>query len=211
MRESRIKFDSGELALEGILIFPDGEGPFPAVVVCHPHPLYGGSMHNNVVSVVCIALAQASIISLKFNFRGVGSSQGAFSQGTGEQGDVAAAISYITSLSQVKPDAIGLAGYSAGAAFGLPVACEDERVKAIAAVSPPLPMFDFEFLRGCLKPKILICGDTDDFTPADRFLGFCQELPEPKECRTVEGADHFWWGHESGLADKVAAFFAKGL
>jgi len=211
MKKTRIIFPSGELSLEGILALPEGMGPFPAVIVCHPHPLYGGSMDNNVVYSLCETLTQASLVSFKFNFRGVGGSQGESGQGIGEQEDVEAAISSISTVKEVDSKRIGLAGYSAGAGFAFPVGFNDARIKALAAVSPPLPMFDFDFLKGCLKPKLLILGSRDSFIPSDQFLEFCQSLPEPKECESIEGADHFWWGYESGLAAKVVAFFSKVL
>ena len=211
MQKTRVTFRCDELSLEGVLTIPEGTGPFPAVIVCHPHPLYGGSMDNNVVYSVSEALTQASLISLKFNFRGVGRSQGAFSQGIGEQEDVNAAISFVTTMSEVDSKSIGLVGYSAGAGFSIPVGFKDARIKALAAISPPLSMFDFEFLKGCLKPKLLISGSRDDFTPPSQFIEFCQNLPEPKEYESIEGADHFWWSYESDLATKVAAFFTKVL
>jgi alpha/beta superfamily hydrolase len=211
MKQARVSFPSGELFLEGILAIPEGAGPFPAVIVCHPHPLYGGSMDNNVVYSLFEALTQASLASLKFNFRGVGGSQGEFGQGIGEQEDVEAAISFISTVKGVNSKRIGLAGYSAGAGFALPVGLNDVRIKAMAAVSPPLSMFDFDFLKVCPKPKLLISGGRDNFTSADQFLEFCQNLPEPKEYESIEGADHFWWGYESGMAAKVTAFFIKVL
>ena len=211
MREERVKFPSGELTLEGIVGVPEGDGPFPAVIVCHPHPLYGGDMYNNVVSTVCAALVQASLVAFRFNFRGVGGSGGSYGDGVGEQEDVRSAIAYVAELGYVDKERIGLAGYSAGAGFGMPVACNDEGVKAICAISPPLSMFDFACLSDCTKPKLLLCGGRDDFTPANRFLEFCEGLPEPKEYGTVDNADHFWWGHESALADRVAAFFTGAL
>jgi len=211
MKQTRMSFASGDLVLEGILAIPKGAGPFPAVIVCHPHPLYGGSMDNNVVSSLSETLTQESLASLKFNFRGVGGSQGEFGQGIGEQEDVAAAISFITTVKKVDPARIGLAGYSAGAGFALPVGFKDKRIAALAAVSPPLPMFDFDFLKNCPKPKLLISGSRDNFTPTYQFLEFCQNLPEPKECESIEGADHFWWGYESRLAAKVTAFFTRVL
>jgi alpha/beta superfamily hydrolase len=211
MKQARVSFPSGELFLEGILAIPEGAGPFPAVIVCHPHPLYGGSMDNNVVYSLSEALTQASLASFKFNFRGVGESQGEFGQGIGEREDVKAAISFISTVKGVNSKRIGLAGYSAGAGFALPVGLNDVRIKALAAVSPPLPMFDFDFLKSGPKPKLLISGSRDNFTPADQFLEFCQNLPEPKEYESIEGADHFWWGYESRLAAKVTAFFIKVL
>jgi alpha/beta superfamily hydrolase len=211
MKKTRISFSSGRLFLEGILAIPEGAGPSPAVIVCHPHPLYGGSMDNNVVYSLSETLTQAALISFKFNFRGVGGSQGEFGQGIGEREDVEAAISFISTVKGVDSERIGLAGYSAGAGFALPVGFNDDRIRALAAVSPPLPMFDFDFLKSCLKPKLLISGSRDDLIPTDQFLEFCQNLPEPKECESIEGADHFWWGYESLLAAKVAAFFTKVL
>lgn len=211
MKEIRVSFPSGELFLEGVLAIPEGAGPFPAVIVCHPHPLYGGSMDNNVVYSLSETLTQASLASFKFNFRGVGGSQGEFGQGIGEQEDVEAAISFINTVKKVDSKRIGLAGYSAGAGFALPVGLNDVRIKALAAVSPPLPMFDFDFLKSCPKPKLLISGSRDNFTPADQFFEFCQSLPEPKEYESIEGADHFWGGYESSLAAKVTAFFTKVL
>ena len=211
MKETEIKFSSGELSLEGILSVPEGTGPFPAVIVCHPHPLYGGSMDNNVVHSLCGALGRSSLVSFRFNFRGVGGSQGKFSQGAGEQEDVGAAISFVTGVPEVNSEQIGLAGYSAGAGFALSVGVKDARIKALAAVSPPLSMFDFGSLKNCLKPKLLVSGSGDEFTPSSQFMQFCRNIPEPRECTSIEGADHFWWGYEEELAIKVASFFADAL
>ena len=168
-------------------------------------------MDNNVVNSLCDALYEKSIISFKFNFRGVGRSQGEYDNGIGEQEDVSNAISFLTTLSEVDSGRIGLAGYSAGAAFALPAGCKDARVQALAAISPPLSMFDFEFLNSCTKPQILISGSEDNFTPIDRFIGFCQDLPCSSEYDCIEGADHFWGGYESVLAQKTTAFFTKTL
>jgi alpha/beta superfamily hydrolase len=211
MDKIRVTFPSGELFLEGIVAIPQGAGPLPAIIVCHPHPLYGGSMDNNVVCSLCEALTKASFVSFKFNFRGVGASQGEFGQGIGEQTDVEAAISFISRLKGINSTRIGLTGYSAGAGFAIPVGSGDSRIKALAAVSPPLNMFSFDCLGSCLKPRLLVSGSRDHFTPADQFLEFCQNLAEPKQCEIIEGADHFWWEYESRLAAEVTAFFIKVL
>ncbi|MFW6105298.1 MAG: alpha/beta hydrolase [Chloroflexota bacterium] len=211
MKMSRVSFSSGGLVLEGILAIPEGAGPFPAVIVCHPHSLYGGSMDNNVVNSLSETLTQTMLVSFKFNFRGVCGSQGEFGQGIGEQDDVEAAISFINTVKAVDSERMGLAGYSAGTGFAFPVGFNDDRIRAMAAISPPLPMFDFNFLKACPKPKLLISGSRDELISIDQFLEFCQNLPEPKECESIEGADHFWWGYESRLAAKVTAFFTKVL
>ena len=168
-------------------------------------------MDNNVVCSLSQTLTKASFVSFKFNFRGVGGSKGEFGQGIGEQADVEAAISFISTLKEIDSARIGLVGYSAGAGFALPTGSSDGRIKALAAVSPPLNMFSFDFLKSCPKPKFLISGSRDNFTPADQFLEFCQNLAEPKQCEIIEGADHFWWEYESCLATKVTAFFTRVL
>jgi alpha/beta superfamily hydrolase len=211
VHEVRLEFSSGKLSLEGVLTLPRGKAPFPAVIVCHPHPLYGGSMDNNVVNGICRALAQASLASFKFNFRGVGKSEGEFGQGDGERMDVEAAVSFITTVGEVGQDRMGIAGYSAGAAFALPVCIENDNIKALAAVSPPESMFDFASLKGCTKPKLLIAGSEDEFIPSGQFLEFCQNISTPREFDLIEGADHFWWGYEPVLANRVTAFFIRVL
>lgn len=211
MKETKISFVSAGLVLEGILATPRDRGRFPAVVVCHPHPLYGGSMDNNVVATLARTLTDSSFISLRFNFRGAGSSQGQFDNGIGEQRDVQAAISFAAASRQVHPQRIGLAGYSAGVAFAFPVALNDTRIKALVAVSPPLNMFNLNFLKSCTKPKLVIIGSKDNFTDVNQVLEFSQNLAEPKQCEVIEGADHFWWGYEALLAARVTAFFAQVL
>ena len=190
---------------------PEGSVPFPAAIICHPHPLFGGSMDNNVINSLFAALSRTSFVLLKFNFCGVGGSEGEFSHGIGEQEDVCAAISFISKVEGVDLERMAIVGYSAGAAFSLPVGFKDDRIKALAAISPPLDMSDFEFLRNCLKPKLLISGGQDDFTPSSSFLEFCQMLPEPNEYYIIEAADHFWWGYEDIIAAKVAAFLNSVL
>jgi len=211
MEIKSVNFPCGELSLEGILSVPEGNRPLPAVIVCHPHPLYGGSMENNAVNSICEALTRLSLISFKFNFRGVGYSQGTYDNGIGEQEDVRAAISFLTQLNMVDSNRIGLAGYSAGAAFGLPIGAEDSGIIAIAAVSPPFSMSDFSFLTDSLKPKYLISGSDDNFTLESQFQDYCKHLPDPVEYESIEGADHFWSGYEKEMAMKVAAFFARTL
>jgi len=207
MQQQRITFPSGDLRLESILCLPEGDGPFPCVIVCHPHPLYGGSMDNNVVDAVCNALVDVSIAAFKFNFRGVGRSQGRYNDGKGEGEDAKNAVKYISTLNEVDAGRIGLCGYSAGAAFALPACWSDEHVQAIAAISPPLDMFDFTFLADCHKPLLLVSGNCDDFTPAERFIAFCGSLGGTSEHEIVVGADHFWQGCEAKLAERVASFF----
>ena len=202
-----VRFSGAGLELEGILNLPAGEGSFPAVAVCHPHPLYGGDMHNNVVLAICHALTEVSIAAFRFNFRGVGSSEGDFAEGVGEQEDVISALAFLASVSQVDSNKIGLAGYSFGAKVALPVALQNEQVKVVALVSPFLSASDWEQLKGYVKPKLFLCGDEDYFVSSQEVQQLTSGLPEPSQCEVIPGADHFWWGYEGKIAGKVSTFF----
>ena len=207
LRQSRVSFHCGKFTLEGLCYFPDREGVFPAVVLCHPHSLYGGSMDNNVILSVSSALVEKSIIAFMFNFRGVGGSQGSFGGGIAEQEDVAAAISWIVSQPEVDSERVGLSGYSFGAAVALPVAGTDDRVRALALISLPPGPLQIAQLKNCAKPKFLICGTNDFVVPLDQSKLMDREAAEPKQFELISGADHLWWGYETVLAKKVAAFF----
>lgn len=207
MTEEHVTFPADNLNLEGILHLPQGGSPFPAVVVCHPHSLYGGSMQNNVVVAICHALAEASIAALRFNFRGVGMSDGDFSGGYGEQEDVSAALAFLTSASQINSDKIGLAGYSFGTKVALPVALHNDKVQAVALVSPFIADTDWEHLRSYIKPKIFICGGDDCYIFANEVQQKVSGLPEPNQFHIVPRTDHFWWGFEGEVAKRVSTFF----
>jgi alpha/beta superfamily hydrolase len=209
MIETRIKFPCGDLMLEGISAVPDGNGPFPGVVVCHPHPLYGGEMSNNVVVPICMTLEQASVASLRFNFRGVGASQGKFANGAGEKEDASAAISYLSSLEAVDKERIGLCGYSFGGAVSLEVAPHDARVKALALISPDISTYTP--LKQYTRPKLIVCGGADQFVSIIALQRLAEELPPPNDFELIAGADHFWGGFENKVAAKVAAFFLNAL
>jgi len=211
LRQNAVSFPCGELTLEGLCYLPDSDGVFPAAVLCHPHPLYGGSMDNNVILAVSSALVERSKIAFAFNFRGVGSSQGRYGDGIAELEDAKAAISWLVSQPAVDGKRLGLLGYSFGAAVALPVACYDERVKAVALISLPPGRSHLSQLKGCTKPKLMACG-TDDFVVSlDQAKLMNQEAAEPKQFELISGADHFWLGYETELVGKVAAFFNASL
>jgi alpha/beta superfamily hydrolase len=211
LKRVHIAFPVGDISLEGVWHFPEGTGPFPAVTVCHPHPLYGGSMSSNVVFAICQALAQQSIAALRFNFRGVGKSGGEFGGGVAEQEDVKAALAFVSSTPTIDQKRIGLAGYSFGAAVALPVAVQDKRVNLLALVSPALLDSGWEQLKGYTKPKFLIVGDNDFVIPPRQFQQQVKDVPEPKQFQIIPGADHFWAGFEEEVAQKVTGFFAAGF
>jgi hypothetical protein len=202
-----IAFTSEGLTLEGVLHQPVAV-PFPAAAVCHPHPLYGGDMNNYVVVAVCQALAEAGIASLRFNYRGVGGSEGKYGDGLGERADAAAALAYLRQLAKVDQDRVGIIGYSFGAAVAL--AAADERVVAVAAISTPsfgqsLP----DVAIHC--PTLLISGEQDEIAPAASLSALAAMIGPHCQVAVVGGADHFWWGHEKELARVVAQFFRQCL
>jgi len=216
-----VRFPSGELTLVGVLHRPDDSNLEPrtsnlgrlrpGVAVCHPHPLYGGDMENNVVVALCRALAEGGLAALRFNFRGVGGSSGAYGGGLGERQDARAALDFLAGLDGVDGDCLGLAGYSFGALVALSAA--DERVRALAAVSPPAGGLDLASVRQG-APTLLISGDRDDIAPAARLPEMAASmglLPAKHEVRAVAGADHFWWGHEETLAATVLEFLRARL
>jgi hypothetical protein len=207
MSETRVSFPCGELSLKGALSLPPGEGTFPGVVLCHPHPLRGGDMNNNVVLAIYEGLARLSVACLRFNFRGVRGSEGEFAQGVGEREDAKAALSFLETREGVDGSRLGLCGYSFGTTVAFPVAAEDERVRAVVGISP----LHAELLRGYAKPKFLIWGTHDQFIAGGELTRVMDKLPEPKERVIIPGADHFWWGYEKELADRVASYFAGVL
>lgn len=211
MSSFRTRFPCGDIVLEGALHRPQGRAPFPCVVVCHPHPLYGGDMLNNVVTAICQALPRQSVAAFRFNFRGVGNSEGAFGGGIAEQEDVKAALDFILSTPDIDAKRIGLAGYSFGANVALAVALQDERVCLLALVSLPLSDSGQEQLKGYHKSKLLIVGDTDFFIPLEGFQQIIKDIADPKQYRVVSGADHFWRGYEGEVAEKVTQFFGAGF
>jgi alpha/beta superfamily hydrolase len=168
-------------------------------------------MSNNIVFAICQALAGQAIAALRFNFRGVGHSTGAYSEGTGEQADVGAALDFVAAAPGVDRDRIGLAGYSFGAGVIAPVASRDIRVGLLAMVSPYLTTGNWALLRSYARPKLIISGAADDVIPPEQLRREVTGMAEPLELMIVPGADHFWAGFVGEAARKVTGFFTAGF
>ncbi|TDA69795.1 MAG: hypothetical protein D9V47_04215 [Clostridia bacterium] len=205
--EKHITFTSGNLRLEGRLWLPP-VGPSSGVVICHPHPLHGGDMENYVVRMVAGDLASRGLAVLRFNFRGVGLSGGVYAGGLGEQEDARAALEYLASWDEVAGARLGLCGYSFGGLVAFSVGPQEERVAAIAGISPLLPDHP---LSQCLKPKLFVFGQNDQVIPVAEAVAQAQAMPAPREVVVIPGADHFWWGREMEAAVKVGEFFAREI
>ncbi len=212
MAPERIRFpaagEAGPL-LEGELWRPDGTEAAPGVVVAHPHPQRGGSMHNNVVMAICQGLHDGGIATLRFNFRGVGQSEGTYGDGIAEVADVVGALAYLAAQPGIATDRVGLAGYSFGARASMSAAAQAPNVKALLCVAPPLrePLLP-NAVPYC--PLLVLVGDRDGLV-AQGVENYASFFPDPKVLRAVEGTDHFWRGFEPILAEAARRFFIGAL
>jgi alpha/beta superfamily hydrolase len=176
-----------------------------AAVVCHPHPLFGGTLHNKVVFHAMKALNRFGFPVLRFNFRGTGLSHGEHDHGKGEVDDVRAALDWLDHEFR-KP--LIFAGFSFGAAVGLRAACPDSRVRAAIGLGLPVApiedrAYDFNFLRACAKPKLFVSGDRDQFGTPAQLKALIDSLPQPKQLVLIAGADHFFEGRLREMRERV--------
>jgi alpha/beta superfamily hydrolase len=194
--------------LEGLLRLPDGEGTSQmAAVVCHPHPVYGGTMHNKTVFRLAQALNAVGMPALRFNFRGVGESTGTYGEGEGEQDDVRAALDFIQGQF---PDApLCVAGFSFGSWVGLRVGCADERVRQLVGAGVPTRLLSTQALAQCAKPKLIVQGELDQYGPQGDLLPWFESIPEPKHLEVVAGSDHYFTNHLDALSEAVTRYFKR--
>jgi alpha/beta superfamily hydrolase len=193
------------------LLNAGGEHATHAAVVCHPHPLFGGTLHNKVVFHTMKALNSFGFPVLRFNFRGAGLSQGTHDQGNAEVDDVRAALDWLDGEFHLP---LIFAGFSFGAAVGLRAACPDGRVKEVIGLGLPVAAigdrtYEFEFLQTCNKPKLFVSGDRDQFGPKRELEGVVASLPEPKKLVIITGADHFFEGRLRELRETIEAWIRE--
>ncbi len=184
-----------------------------AALVCHPHPLFGGTMHNKVVFHAMKALNSFGFPVLRFNFRGTGLSHGEHDYGQGEAEDVRTAIDW---LDQEYNLPLVFAGFSFGAAIGLRVAANDDRVKAIIGLGLPVsPVddrnYDFGFLSSCTKPKLFVSGSRDQFGPRAKLEATVNTFSDPKRLVIIDSADHFFEGRLREMREAVEKWIRETL
>ena len=179
--------------LEALLEEPDDREPVMAALVCHPHPQHGGTMHNKVVYRIARGLRRQGCAVLRFNYRGVNLSEGAYDHGVGETEDARACLAFLRERYPVLP--FLLAGFSFGSRIALKLGCPmpagDAPVK-ILAVGFPTKYRDTGFLNGCTKDKIFIHSTNDEHGPGPDLIHLVEELPEPKQLVWVASQDHFF-------------------
>jgi uncharacterized protein len=200
------------------LLNAGAENAAHAAVVCHPHPLFGGTLHNKVVFHTMKALNSFGFPVLRFNFRGTGLSQGEHDHGKGEVEDVRTALNWLEAEFHLP---LIFAGFSFGAAVGLQAACPDARVKALIGVGvPAVPVaadtetprvYILDFLRECAKAKLFVSGARDPFGPRAKLEELVASAAEPKKLVLIEGADHFFEGRLRELRETIEAWVKEAL
>jgi hypothetical protein len=178
--------------LEALLEEPEDHDAREAVLVCHPHPLHGGTMHNKVVYRIARALRNSGAVVLRFNYRGVNSSQGTYDEGIGEIEDARTALAFLRARYPDLP--YSLAGFSFGSRIALMLACEPGDAERVFAVGFPDRYQDIVELRACRKPRIYILSTNDEFCPVAAMEAYFETLPPPKKLILIEAKDHFFAG-----------------
>jgi alpha/beta superfamily hydrolase len=196
----KVVFLSKDLEIEGLFNRKTGNR---GVVVTHPHPLYGGDMHNMVVETIVHAYQNKGYSTLKFNFRGVGKSQGKYDNGTGEQEDVLAAMSY---LAKTGIEKIDLAGYSFGAWVNAHAVRPETPLEHMVMVSPPVGFMAFQPSAVMGGLKLVITGTGDDIAPAELVRSMLPSWNAEARLELIDGADHFWGGYMNELESTLSSY-----
>lgn len=212
MRQSAVSFETDGLKIEGVVAQPDDmAGLAPGVVICHPGPLNGGNMDNNVVMAVSVALVDAGFTTLRFNFRGVGNSQGEHTKGDLEHQEAQGAMDFLAKWPGVDGNNLGLAGYSFGTGIILGNPGLQKLAKAYALVSPSIARLEESSLRSNQQPKMVISGNQDRLIQAPQLEPVLKSFAQPFSCEFVPGVDHFWVGQEEKAAIPASRFFSEHL
>jgi uncharacterized protein len=204
--EKRMRISVGAHSLEAA--YESGAGR-DTVVLCHPHPLYGGNMDNDVVMALKTSLTSRGLGTLRFNFRGVGSSGGSYGDGLGETEDLKGVIRH---LRQVGTPSVHLAGYSFGAWITLRAIALEQPPASLCLVSPPMGFLDFSNLTLPSVPTLITLGDSDSFCSATALKEWIMAQEDGKadwHLEILDGCDHFYWGYEALLKSKVESFVSS--
>lgn len=199
--EEKITFQSDMIKVEGLLSVHDGKR---GAVITHPHPLYGGSMHNQVVEVLSTVYQEKGVSTLRFNFRGVGSSEGSYDQGNRERDDVRSALRYLYEMGKTDLD---LAGYSFGVWVNAKILDSESVVKSSIMVSPPVAFLEFPHFIQSPTIKLVVVGDRDEIAPVDHIRELIAPWYSAPQVLVIEGADHFY----SGRLDKLRSVLSRAI
>lgn len=187
--------------LEALLEEPEEGEPREAALVCHPHPQHGGTMHNKVVYRIARGLRKSGSVVLRFNYRGVNLSEGAYARGEGELDDARTALEFLRARYPGLP--FTLAGFSFGSRIALRLGCQGVGASRVIAVGFPTS-YDRSFLAGCTIPRIFVQSTRDEFGPLAEFEPAIALLPEPKQLHLIDAQDHFFAGALEHLETTIA-------
>ncbi len=184
-----------------------GDSSPVSVLMCHPHPLHGGTLHNKVVYHAMKTFTDLGLPVLRFNFRGAGRSEGEHDHGRGEQEDVRAALDWLDAEYRLP---IVAAGFSFGAHMALRAGADDVRVQGLVSLGTPIQAADrqytYEFLEHCEKLKLFISGSADEYSPMQPVEAMVNALPGEKQMVWITGADHFFQGKLDSMQSTVRAW-----
>ena len=213
MRQAAIDFfTSNRLSLEGRLAIPEGVKGTPAgMVVCHPHPLLGGSMEHRLITAICRTAHDEKIASLRFNFRGVGGSEGTFSNGPEEQRDLRAAMDIITILPDIDRLRLAVVGYSFGASVILNGLKGCKAARSLVLIAPPLSSVRKSRIKKDKRPKLFMVGQRDRVVSSVDLQSALDEVRQPMQFVELPDAEHSLEEHEQEVADQVTAFLLRTL
>ncbi len=186
--------------IEALLEEPEID-PSEVCLVCHPHPLYGGSMHNKVVYRMARGLRRAGSVVLRFNFRGVGRSEGVHDQGAGELDDARALYGWLRARYPELP--YSMAGFSFGSRIALRLGCSEHGTRRAIAVGFPTKSGTFDYLGACATPKIFVQSTQDEHGPREQLARLYPDFAEPKQIYWVEADDHFFRGALDALEELI--------
>jgi alpha/beta superfamily hydrolase len=198
MKEEKIRFHSEGLSIEGLLCMQGGER---GVVITHPHPLYGGTMYNQVVETLVTIYQDKGFSTLRFNFRGAGDSEGSYDHGKGEKEDVRSALRYLYDKGKKQLD---LAGYSFGAWVNAMITNPESMLSGVIMISPPVTFLDFSFLSFNPKIEAVVTGGKDDIAAVDRIRSLLYTWNPEARLEVIEGADHFYSGRIDTLKSALS-------
>lgn len=196
---------SREVGPDGLLHDGRNDGPRAAVVLAHPHPQHGGTMHTKAVYQSAKAFARIGCAVLRFNFRGAGASAGSFSDGAGEMEDCRAALDFMHD--RYASAKLWVGGMSFGSWIAMTVGAADPRVSTLLGIAPPISRYDFDAVRTSSKPKFFIVGERDELCPLKETRAFYARCADPKELVVIDGADHLFDGKVTEVADAIEDLF----
>jgi alpha/beta superfamily hydrolase len=199
--------------LEG-RFYPAKEPNAPVAILLHPHPQHGGSMNNKVVYQLYQTFVNQGFATLRFNFRGVGRSQGTYDRGEGELSDAASALDWLQSI-HTEARQCWIAGFSFGAWIGMQLLMRRPEISGFISVSPPANMYDFSFLAPCPASGLIIHGDRDEIVPPESIEEMIAKVAKQRDViidrHMIEGADHFYGTQLDELDQAVVAYLARRM